>query len=285
MENCKHFYETDGLLVRIVDLLKTRKDAVDYCQQFGEELAPINNWKRVNDTLDNLGNCYKTDVYGVRTGEVKSKVFQPHRIGYHVINGTGSWSDGTLLDLDKQESLFESGDMARLDKVMFYIHSNKLGGQLYTKIDYKIPFLCSKNKPITATAISSTTSLLISFSFLFALLLAVIIFMTYIIISQRNKINNLTKSSAAIESNEKEDNKHKIYDEHHYLMSYKPTFPVNKSVEECDKDKRVSFEVVYEEIEEVLNTQLPKENHVFTENKDELQSEYLKMNSFKNDKF
>ena len=57
MKNCKYNYETDGLLVKIVDRKKRWKDSVGYCHQFGEKLAPINNQKRLNDILHQLEDC------------------------------------------------------------------------------------------------------------------------------------------------------------------------------------------------------------------------------------
>ena len=204
MKVCQNSYETDGLVVRIVDSNKIWKDSVDYCQQFGEELAPINNQKRLDDTLDQLDRCYKTDVHGVRT-QVEERMRNGYRVGFSFQNGTGSWSDGTPLDVDEQKSLFASNIFPSSFGNTFLIQKNRFKS-IETKLmigdDYIFPFLCSKNKLTPTSGKAETTSyqsvnksLIFGFSFSIALLLIIIGLLIYKLLQKRN-INHQTKESS-----------------------------------------------------------------------------------------
>ena len=75
MKPCKNFYETDGLNVRIVDTNKNHKHSTKICEKFGEVLAPINNQKRLDDTLNQLKDCYITNVHGAKNVHYKINKF------------------------------------------------------------------------------------------------------------------------------------------------------------------------------------------------------------------
>ena len=49
METCQYDYESDDLLLRIVDTTKNWKEFFDVYHQFGEELALINNQIKLDD--------------------------------------------------------------------------------------------------------------------------------------------------------------------------------------------------------------------------------------------
>ena len=160
MENCKYNYETDGLLVRIVDTEKNWKDSVDYCKQFGEELAPINNQKRLNDTLDQLEGCYKTDVDGVND-TVEGRPINKYRIGLSVKNQIGFWSDGSSLDFVEQNGLFYKNLALIKDGNSFFIrrdYSNQILFDRYINDVKPLNFLCSKNKPVSTQTLVNAIS-------------------------------------------------------------------------------------------------------------------------------
>ena len=147
MEPCKYFYETDGLIVRIVDTWKNWEESVQICEQFGEQLAPINNWKRFNDTLIQLGDCFEDDVHGVRKTISRSQ--EPFRVGFKIKNGSGIWSDSTLYNFDQQKSLFHSLQDNISSRNTFCVGRNRNKIDSYLDDLWDFSFLCSKDKSIS----------------------------------------------------------------------------------------------------------------------------------------
>ena len=154
MKICKYFYETDGLIVRIVDTKKNMDKSIETCEKFGEVLAPINNQKRLDDTLDQLKNCYKKDVHGINDG-IEDRLDNKYQIGLHFKNATNVWSDGTPFDADEQQSLF-SREVSMKKRKTFYVEKNSKKIQSVNGNSHRAmkSFLCSKNKPILSTTAS-----------------------------------------------------------------------------------------------------------------------------------
>ena len=142
MEPCKYFYETDGLIVRIVDTWKNLEESIQTCKQFGEQLAPINNWKRINDTLIQLSNCERKDIYDLSTSDAEYRNFYLYRTDFSNHNETHN-----LTDVDK--SLFSDNYIPVGNETNFWIRKKNFKGLLTFGDDFnhwKNPFLCSKNK-------------------------------------------------------------------------------------------------------------------------------------------
>ena len=162
---CKYSYETDGLTIRIVDTRKNLKDSIKICQQFGEELASINNQKRLNDTLHQMKGCYEVDINGVTANIIQ------RRISYRV-KSVGNISSEFYRRNDDRSFFLKIPDTSHYKE----FHPNS--GFLCSKSNLQSSNKAQVNKPINSNKIIGLTCGGV-------LLIFVIIFFVYIYLKKK----------------------------------------------------------------------------------------------------
>jgi len=195
--NCKKFADSSIGLVEIVDDLKTKKEANNYCQNNDGMLIPLQNQKIVDEVSGKLFNCYL---------EINERNIPVHRkktlwnVGIECKDKSYNWSNGEKFNESSyQPSFYISAH--NCEDIIFHPDHNTLlpSPSCQQTKTCRLPFLCLKDKKFEQTAKvngfgeeQTNIFLIIGFSVCIFLLLILICWLILKIVRLKKNLKSFT---------------------------------------------------------------------------------------------